>query len=71
MAAALLARAGAKLFGGGSKPVAAPTPTRDAVEAQAADMRRLRKRRGGGANELLGQGGAEASGTAPKMLTGE
>jgi len=57
------------LKGGAPKP--APTPQRDSVEMQAGEMKRLRKRRGGGANELLGQGGAEASGTAPKMLTGE
>ena len=55
----------------GEGPKAAPTPQRDSVEVQAGDMRRLRKRRGGGANELLGQGGAEATATAPKMLTGE
>lgn len=72
MAAALLARPVAKLFGGGAKPpAAAPTPTRDGVEAQAAELRKLRRRRGGGANELLGQGGAEAGAVAPKMLTGE
>lgn len=55
----------------GEGPKAAPTPTRDSVEDASADMRRLRKRRGGGANELLGSGGAEATGTAPKTLTGE
>jgi hypothetical protein len=71
MAAALL-RPVARLFGGGAKPPSpAPTPTRDAVEVQAGDLRKLRLRRGGGANELLGQGGAEAGAVAPKMLTGE
>jgi hypothetical protein len=55
----------------GEGPKAAPTPQRDSVEEASGEMRRLRKRRGGGANELLGAGGAEASSTAPKQLTGE
>lgn len=59
------------LFKAPKGPKLAPTPTRDEVEAAVGDMRRLRKRRGGGANELLGEGGAEASNTAPKRLTGE
>jgi hypothetical protein len=72
MAAALLAKPVGRLFGGGAKPSSpAPTPTRDSVEIAAGDMRRLRRRRGGGANELLGQGGAEAGTVAPKMLMGE
>jgi len=52
-------------------PDVAPTPTRDDVEIATGEMRRLRRRRGGGANELLGTAGAEAATQAPKQLTGE
>jgi hypothetical protein len=48
-----------------------PTPTMDAVETQAGELRRLRLRRGSGANELLGSTGAEAQTAPPKQLTGE
>lgn len=66
-------RAVGSLFSAPKGPNIAPTPTRDAVEDAVGDMRRLRRRRGGGANELLGPGGAEAgAGQAPKkQLTGE
>lgn len=61
------------LFSTPKAPDVAPTPTRDDVEIASGEMRSLRKRRGGGANELLGEGGAEATGAqAPKkQLTGE
>lgn len=58
------------LFGGPKMPAIPATPTVDAVETEFSDIRRLRRRRGQGANQLLGEGGAESS-TAPKQLTGE
>lgn len=61
------------LFSAPKAPDVAPTPTYDDVEAASGEMRRLRRRKGGGANQLLGDNGAEASATqAPlKVLTGE
>lgn len=64
-----VAGAAASLIGT-PKPKVAPTPTVDAVETQAGELRRLRLRRGAGANQLLGEGGAEAATAAPKQLTG-
>lgn len=59
------------LFSTPEAPSVAPTPTVDDVELNAGELRRLRRRRGQGANELLGSSGAEASGQTPKRLTGE
>lgn len=61
----------AGLFGSPKMPRQAPTPTIDAVEQGAGELRRLRLRRGSGANQLLGETGAEAATPAPKQLTGE
>lgn len=64
-------RAIGSLFSTPEAPKVAPTPTIDAVEQDAGIFRKMRQRRGGGANELLGNGGAEATTAPPKRLTGE
>lgn len=53
------------------QPVMPATPTIDDVEGAVGDMRRLRRRRGTGANLLMGQAGAEAGTGGGKQLTGE
>lgn len=59
------------LFSTPKAPEMAPLPTRDDVEVQAGELRRLRQRRGSGANQLLGDSGAEAATQPVKRLTGE
>jgi len=53
------------------KPLAPQAaPVRDDVEENASMLEKLRRRKGSGANELLGPGGAEAATPKPTMLGG-
>jgi hypothetical protein len=61
----------AGLFSVPKGPKVAPTPTRDDVDMQTGAIRKLRMRRGSGANELMGSGGAEAGTQPKKALMGE
>lgn len=54
------------LFKGPRSPKVQPAASRDDIEETDSQLQRLRRRRGAGANELLGPMGAEAvTGSAP------
>ena len=54
------------LFKPPRSPKVQPAASRDDIEEMDGQLQRLRRRRGAGANELLGPGGAEAmTGPAP------